>query len=73
MLAKNEKVKIYSIIKKILFVRKDIANKISNLSNINIVNVPIFMCRGSGWECKYKCWHQPILMIKIIINTSLSC
>ena len=26
----------------------DIVNKISNLSNINSVNVQVFMCRGEG-------------------------
>ena len=52
--ATKENAEIYCINNSV-FVRRDIVNKISNLSNINIVNVP-FLCAGrKGWEGGCQC------------------
>ena len=50
----QEKAEIYCIIRSI-FVRNDIVNKISNLSNIDIVNVPFLCAWGKGWEGGWQC------------------
>ena len=45
MQQQKEKVEIIQDNLKVLFARKDIVSKISNLSNVNIVNV-LFLCAG---------------------------
>ena len=45
----------YTALFKSIFVRKDIVNKITNMSNINIVNVPFLCAGGKGWEGGCQC------------------
>ena len=60
----------YTAYFKIIFVRNDIVNKISNLSNINIVNV-LFVCAGGkGWEGRCQDDISKLLCLSVLFNVT---
>ena len=58
----------YTALFKSIFVRSDIVNKISNLSNINIVNVPFLCAGGKEWEGGCQC--LPLSLSKKILRST---